>query len=121
MLFGGPDERIPKNLKFLSVEDSIRAWVKANGCKEDPTTDELPDKAKDGTKVTRKTYGSGKDGSEVVLVIIEGGGAHPFGYARGWPKVSLHTIYGVVQIWFEPMALTSIGAPYHKGKHSGRH
>jgi hypothetical protein len=44
------------------------------------------------------------------VVMIEGGGAHPFGYARGWPKVSLHTIYGVVRIWFEPRALTSTGA-----------
>ena len=29
VLFGGPDERIPKNIKFLSVEETIRAWVKA--------------------------------------------------------------------------------------------
>lgn len=43
-------------------------------------------------------------------VMIESGRAHPFSYARGWPKVSLHTIYGVVQIWFEPRTLTSTGA-----------
>jgi hypothetical protein len=54
-------------------------------------------------------------------IMIEGGGAHSFGYARDWPKVSLHTIEGAVQIWFEPMTLTSTGAPAHKGKHSGRH
>lgn len=34
----------------------------------------IPDTAKDGTTITRKTYGSGKDGAEVVLVVIEGGG-----------------------------------------------
>jgi hypothetical protein len=55
------------------------------------------------------------------VVMIEGGGAHPFGYARDWPKASLHTIDGAVQIWFEPRTLTSLGAPHHKGKHSGRH
>lgn len=28
----------------------------------------------DGTTVTRQTYGDGKNGSEVVLIEIEGGG-----------------------------------------------
>ena len=36
VLFGGPDERTPKNIKFLSVDETIRAWVRANGCPEDP-------------------------------------------------------------------------------------
>jgi hypothetical protein len=49
------------------------------------------------------------------VVMIEGGGAHPFGYARSWPKASLHTIDGVVQIWFEPKALTRIGASASEG------
>jgi hypothetical protein len=43
------------------------------------------------------------------VVMIEGGGGHPFGYARGWPNVSLHTIDGVVQIWLEPKTLTRTG------------
>jgi len=55
------------------------------------------------------------------VIMIEGGGAHPFGYTRGWPKISLRTIDGVVQIWFEPKTLTRTGAPHHNGKHSGRH
>jgi len=56
-----------------SVDDSIQKWVKLNGCDEKPKTEAL---SKDGDemKVTRKTYGSGKDGAEVVLVVIEGGG-----------------------------------------------
>jgi hypothetical protein len=49
-----------------------------------------------------------------LVVMIEGGGAHPFGYARDWPKVSLHTIDGAVQIWFEPRTLTSMDALHHK-------
>jgi len=60
--------------EFYSVEHSIQAWVKANGCDKEPVVTKLPDKAKDGTTITRKTYGGGKDGSEVVLVVIEGGG-----------------------------------------------
>ena len=59
---------------FYSVEHSIRAWVKANGCPETPEITELPDKVDDGTKVTRQSYGPGKNKSEVVLYIIHGGG-----------------------------------------------
>lgn len=54
-------------------EDSIHTWVKLNGCNETPKTDTL---SKDGDqmKVIRKIYGGGKEGSEVVLVLIEEGG-----------------------------------------------
>ena len=74
VLFGGPDERIPKNLKFLSVDASIRAWAQADGCPETPEVFEVPDLAEDGTRVLRKSYGPGRGGSEVILYIIEGGG-----------------------------------------------
>ena len=74
VLFGGPDERTPKNLKFLSVDETIRAWVRANGCPEAPVVADLQDLADDGTTVRRKVFGPGKEGSEVVLYIIEGGG-----------------------------------------------
>lgn len=60
--------------EFYSVDHSIQAWVKANGCDKEPVVTTIPDTAKDGTTITRKTYGSGKDGSEVVLVVIENGG-----------------------------------------------
>jgi polyhydroxybutyrate depolymerase len=71
---GGKGARSISGTDFYSVDHSIRAWVKANGCPERPATVQLPDHAKDGTTVTRKTYGPGKDGAEVVLVVIEGGG-----------------------------------------------
>jgi len=74
VLFDGPDERIPKNLKFLSVESSIRIWVRANGCPETPVVAPMLDRVDDGTKVLVKTYGPGKDNAEVVLYVIEGGG-----------------------------------------------
>ena len=35
---------------------------------------EMPNIADDGTSVQRKTYGPGRDGSEVILYTIEGGG-----------------------------------------------
>jgi polyhydroxybutyrate depolymerase len=59
---------------FFSVEHSIKTWVKANGCPEEPVVTKLPDKADDGMTATKKTYGPGKDDAEVVLIEIEGGG-----------------------------------------------
>ena len=64
----------PSGTNFYSVEHSIQAWVKANACSKEPLVESLPDKTNDGTSVIRKTYGSGRDGTEVVLVTIEGGG-----------------------------------------------
>lgn len=83
VLFGGPDERIPKNITFLSVDDSVRAWVQINGCPETPTVARLPDRADDGTTVQVMSYGPGREGSEVILYVIEGGGhTWPGGKAR---------------------------------------
>ncbi len=59
---------------FYSVDHSIRNWVLANGCRTEPEVVALPDSADDGTRVARKTWGGGRDDSEVVLVEIEGGG-----------------------------------------------
>jgi polyhydroxybutyrate depolymerase len=71
---GGKGAKSVSGTGFYSVDHSIRSWVKANGCKAEPTSIEIPDKAKDGTKATWKTYGGGKNGAEVVLVTIEGAG-----------------------------------------------
>lgn len=59
---------------FYSVEHSINAWVKANGCNEEPVVTTQQPTVNDGTSIIRKTYGGGKDGSEVVLIEIVGGG-----------------------------------------------
>ena len=59
---------------FYSVEHSIQAWIKANGCHEEPVVTKQQPTVNDGTTIIRKTYGGGKNGSEVVLIEIEGGG-----------------------------------------------
>jgi polyhydroxybutyrate depolymerase len=59
---------------FLSVQHSLDQWIKANGCAQPPEVVQLPDAAADGMTVTRKTWGGGKDGTEVVLIEITGGG-----------------------------------------------
>jgi polyhydroxybutyrate depolymerase len=65
--------KTPAFMKFKGVEDSIQTWVKLNGCEQKPKTDTLSKEA-DEMKVTRKTYGGGKDESEVVLIVVEEGG-----------------------------------------------
>ncbi len=60
--------------EFRSVAHSIRCWVEANGCEPEPEVVELPDRSEDGMRVIRKTWGGGREGTEVVLVEIEGGG-----------------------------------------------
>jgi len=72
--FSGGKGRGPSGTEFYSVDHSISAWVNANGCNKSPRVIQLPDREKDGTKVKQVRYESGKEGAEVVLVIIEGGG-----------------------------------------------
>ena len=62
-----------KAVKLKGAEESIQIWMKLNGCDEKPKIETIS-KEGDEMKVTRKTFGGGKDGAEVVLVVIEGGG-----------------------------------------------
>ena len=78
--FAGPGNGTPKFLSFKSVEETVKIWVKINGCKEEPLVEKLDDKAEDGATVTKKTYSPKEDGAEVILVEIEGGG-------HTWPGV----------------------------------
>ncbi len=64
----------PMPVRFRSVEESVLAWAKFNGCPETPRVEKLPDAVTDGTQVLRRVYGPGKGGAEVVLYIVEGGG-----------------------------------------------
>ena len=70
---GGKGAKSIFGTNYRPVEDSILAWVKANGCDETPKIDVLADGG-DGLRVTRKTYGGGRGGAEVALVVIDGGG-----------------------------------------------
>jgi polyhydroxybutyrate depolymerase len=75
---GRADKLVPfgepgKKSFIRGVEDCLQLWVKAAGCPKEPQVKELPNKT-DKLQVTRKTYGPGKNGAEVVLYMIEGGG-----------------------------------------------
>lgn len=61
--------------EVLSVAESVRFWVNRNGCSPEPVVNELPDKDPgDGTRINRWQYLNGKDGTEVILYSVEGGG-----------------------------------------------
>jgi polyhydroxybutyrate depolymerase len=80
---GRGSNTLTRTINFFSVEHSINAWVKADGCSEKPAVTDMPKKIDDGTTVQRKTYGPGKDRAEVVLFIINGGGHAWPGRERG--------------------------------------
>jgi polyhydroxybutyrate depolymerase len=65
----------------VSVADSIAFWVAHDGCDPTPTTETI------GVS-RRETYTGGRDGSEVTLWTIDGGG-------HGWPKVNGRSNVGV--------------------------
>src|SRR4051794_12872318 len=68
-------EVVAKGGQCISVARMIALWVKADGCKESPKVESLPEKdADDGTKVRRETYEPGELGAEVILYTIEGQG-----------------------------------------------
>jgi polyhydroxybutyrate depolymerase len=59
----------------LSANESILFWVNQNKCSTTPVVSEEPDRdPKDGTRVTRKEYGNGIQGTEVILYSVDGGG-----------------------------------------------
>lgn len=61
--------------KVLSANESIQFWVNRNRCSATPDVTEEPDTdPKDGTRVTRKQYVNGIEGTEVILYAVEGGG-----------------------------------------------
>lgn len=81
--FDGADERMARFVTFKSVAETVRIWARLNDCPRDATRFELPDTADDGTTVKKEVYGPGKEGVEVVLYTIDGGG-HTWP-GRGWP------------------------------------
>lgn len=71
---GGPADGNPRMLTFNSVADTISLWTRLDGCPSEGVTSEIPCREDDGTSVRQTRYGPGRDGTEVVLIEIEGGG-----------------------------------------------
>jgi polyhydroxybutyrate depolymerase len=58
----------------VSLAEASSFWSKWDRTWSVPGTQELPDQADDGTRVRRETYGGGKQGTEVVVYTMAGGG-----------------------------------------------
>lgn len=71
---GGRGARSLTQTDFYSVDHSISAWVKANGCQSPPKVERRKPSVDDGTHVTKAVYPGGRDGSEVVLYTVHGAG-----------------------------------------------
>ncbi|MDX1964779.1 MAG: PHB depolymerase family esterase [Pirellulales bacterium] len=71
---GGNGPRSVTRTQHLSVPETISAWVVANGCPALPAKTTLRPIVDDGTVVELAEYGPGRDGAEVHLYTILGGG-----------------------------------------------
>ena len=60
--------------QVLSAQRSAALFAGLNGCTPPPAVTAEPDTVKDGTRVRRSAYGGCREGREVVLYTIEGGG-----------------------------------------------
>jgi polyhydroxybutyrate depolymerase len=61
--------------RVISVADTVRYWVEHNQCASPPAVGAEPDRDPlDGTRVRREIWGACRDGVEVALYAVEGGG-----------------------------------------------
>lgn len=61
--------------RVVSVAETVRLWTSRCGCPATPTVAYEPDRdPADGTRVRREHYAPCRDGVEVVLYAVEGGG-----------------------------------------------
>ena len=58
----------------ISLARAAEFWRNWDGASSQPVVDNLPNQTEDGTSVRREVYAGGKQGTEVVVYIIEGGG-----------------------------------------------
>lgn len=64
-----------KRGSVISTDASVRYWIKHNQTKTAPDVKRFPQRGRwDGGSVTRYLYSGGREGTEVVLYKVEGGG-----------------------------------------------
>ncbi|HXJ17534.1 MAG TPA: PHB depolymerase family esterase [Candidatus Polarisedimenticolia bacterium] len=62
----------------VSLADSAKFWRRADGIASPPVVENLPDRVDDGTHVRRESWPGGRNHTQVIVYIIEGGG-------HAWP------------------------------------
>lgn len=76
--------------EVIATREAAGLWIEHNGCGKEAKKEDLPDKdADDACTVTRETWSGGRDGSEVVLYTIKGGG-------HTWPGGSQYAPRAVI-------------------------
>lgn len=76
--------------KVLSTADTVKYWINHNQCSPTPEITYEPDRdPNDGTRVRKEAYENCKEGTEVILYAIEGGG-HT--WPSGWQYLPEKTI-----------------------------
>lgn len=66
---------VGKRGEIISTDLAVQKWVTSNGCSTKAVEEALEDKSpSDGCRVTKMNYGNGKNGTEVCLYRIIGGG-----------------------------------------------
>jgi len=70
---------------LLPMSETVSAWTWFNECPDDPIVESLPDTVEDGTQVQTSLYESCRDGSEVMLYTVHGGGHTWPGSPYEWP------------------------------------
>jgi polyhydroxybutyrate depolymerase len=63
----------------ISLAQAVEFWRKWDEVSPQPVVENLPNQTEDGTSVRREVYAGGKQGTEVVVYVIEGGG-------HTWPR-----------------------------------
>ncbi len=59
----------------IATDATVKLWLQANGCGPDPEKSTLPDRdPKDGCRTEASLWKGGRDGSEVCLYRVDGGG-----------------------------------------------
>ena len=58
----------------ISLTDATQFWIEHDQTEKKPESTDLPHHDPNGTSVHRDVYGGGKDGTEVVVYTIHGGG-----------------------------------------------
>jgi polyhydroxybutyrate depolymerase len=71
---GGQGSRSVSGTIFRSVEESVRQWVALLACPSPPRRAVEPGGEATGMRAIRETWGPCRQGAEVVLITIEGGG-----------------------------------------------
>jgi polyhydroxybutyrate depolymerase len=73
--------------RIIDTEEAARRWAAVDGASREPTEEALPAADRRRCGGARKTYTGGRDGSEVALVRLEGGGHTWPGGAQYLPEM----------------------------------